>query len=218
MSMNCILGRATALVLLLPIFASCATQKQLQEYEDEIARLRTNNSELEREKTRLSSQLDAAEARLTEANIRLEDLMSSGATSELEGLGIGVGMRDGLVVISVPSSITFASGSANLSSNGQNAVAAVARVLKSEYPDSVYWIEGHTDTQQPSKSKFDSNRQLSLARAQTVLDHLVNQCGIPDANCVVAGHGEYAPVDSNNSAEGMSRNRRVEIVVHSRQN
>ena len=47
-----------------------------------------------------------------------------------------------------------------------------------------------------------------------VLHFLVEDCNVPDDRCVVAGHGEYEPVASNDSKTDKGRNRRVEIVVH----
>jgi flagellar motor protein MotB len=47
-----------------------------------------------------------------------------------------------------------------------------------------------------------------------VLTYLVEDCGIPDAQCIVAGHGEYEPIAPNKAEGEKAKNRRVEIVVH----
>jgi chemotaxis protein MotB len=47
-----------------------------------------------------------------------------------------------------------------------------------------------------------------------VLHFLVEECGVPDDQCVVAGHGQYEPIAANDSKSSKARNRRVEIVVH----
>ena len=210
------LRRASAMALLLPALTGCATLETVQEYEDEIVSLRENNSKLQRENLRLRDQLagaEAREARLLEASMRAEEELERPEFRDLEDIGVGVSVRGDAVVLSLPGSITFPSGSAQLNGQGEDTVRAVARVLESQYPNSEYWIEGHTDSQQPSRSSFESNRQLSVARAMTVLEFLVNQCGVPDENCVVAGHGEYNPVTSNATPGGMAQNRRVEIIV-----
>jgi chemotaxis protein MotB len=118
------------------------------------------------------------------------------------------------MVISIPSSITFASGQATLSKEGQKALQNVASTLKKEYPGAKYGIEGHTDSDPIKKSKFTSNRDLSIARAMAVLTYLVEECKIPDESCIVAGHGQYDPIGSNKSDSDKAKNRRVEIVVH----
>jgi chemotaxis protein MotB len=115
---------------------------------------------------------------------------------------------------SIPSEITFPSGKAQLSEQGKNALTVVSRTLIDQYPAAEYWIEGHTDSDPIRKSSFPTNRDLSLARSMAVLHYLVNDTGIPDGQCVVAGWGEYRPVAANDSNTNKSRNRRVEIVVH----
>jgi chemotaxis protein MotB len=133
---------------------------------------------------------------------------------ELDDLGIDTSLRAGNLVITVPAEITFPSGKAELSSKGQSALRVVANTLSRDYSGHEYWIEGHTDTDPISKANFDSNRDLSVARAISVLHYLVEQCSIPDSQCKVVGHGEYVPVAPNSSASGKAQNRRVEIVVH----
>ncbi|MEO0651346.1 MAG: OmpA family protein [Planctomycetota bacterium] len=213
MNIHRILRRASVAALVLPTLAGCATLESVQEYQDEIAALRENSSKLQRENNRLRDQLANAEARLVEANMRVEDALARPDLSELENIGVGVDVRGNALVLSLPGSITFPSGSATLNGQGEDTVRAVARVLETEYSNSEYWIEGHTDSQQPSRSSFDSNRALSVARAMSVLQFLVNKCGVPDENCVVAGHGEYNPLQSNATPSGMAQNRRVEIIV-----
>jgi chemotaxis protein MotB len=118
------------------------------------------------------------------------------------------------MVISIRSAITFPSGQAALSKEGQKAIRNVASSLKKTYPGAKYGIEGHTDTDPIKKSKFPSNRDLSIARAMAVLTYLVEECGLPDDQCIVAGHGQYDPVVANKSESDKANNRRVEIVVH----
>ncbi|MHC4892822.1 MAG: OmpA/MotB family protein, partial [Planctomycetota bacterium] len=182
-----------------------------------IEQLRARNQKLQRDNDSLNSRLQSADADLAEANMRVEEAMAPPSYPGLDDLGVDVSVRGNALVLSIPSSITFASGSADLSDAGQRAVAAVAGVLNRDlnrdHPNAEYWIEGHTDSQQPSRSSFQSNRQLSVARAMTVLEYLVTDCNVPDDNCVVAGHGEYEPIAGNDSAEGMATNRRVEIIV-----
>jgi chemotaxis protein MotB len=125
-------------------------------------------------------------------------------------------MRDGNMVISIPSAITFPSGEATLSKSGETALKQVAATLKKKYGGAVFSIEGHTDSDPIKKSKFTSNRDLSIARARAVHTFLVVECGVPDSKCLVVGHGEYDPVAPNTDEKSKAKNRRVEIVVHSR--
>ena len=69
-------------------------------------------------------------------------------------------------------------------------------------------IEGHTDF----RSSADYNLELSRRRAQAVVGWLVSQ-GIDDERLEARGYGESRPIADNQTVEGRSRNRRVEVVL-----
>lgn len=202
--------------------AGCTSSGQyrrtLDEKDAEIRTLREERAELKRERDAHLGELDDLGVRLQEANARLTEPPLPDASMEshpaLDELGIGYGMRNGMAVITIPSSVTFPSGKAELSSQGEKALKEVAAVLKQSHANGVYSIEGHTDTDPIKKSSFESNRELSLARALAVLTFLVEGCHIPDEQCVIVGHGQYRPVDTGSDGDSKGKNRRVEIVVH----
>ena len=210
-----------AFLLTAPFVASCAAPQYkaaLDEREQENRQLREERAGLKGENRDLASQRESLETALAEANARLleEPTQSSTQLKDLDDAGVGYGMRDGRMVISIPQELTFGAGKADLSSGGQKALKAVAKTLKEKYEGGEYWIEGHTDNDPISKSKFATNRDLSLARAMAVLHYLVNDGGIADGQCVVAGWGPYRPVAANSSSANKAKNRRVEIVVEMR--
>jgi len=206
--------------------ASCVSQRGYQQMVDqkdaEIRQLHEERAALKSQVASLKNSLDSAQGEIANASARPGDTVGEkGAKStepeakfpELDKLGINYGKRGGNMVISIPSSITFASGQSVLSSEGQKALKQVAATLKKQYPTMHYSIEGHTDSDPISKSKFSSNRDLSVQRAMAVLTYMVEECGIKDDQCVVAGHGQYDPVAPNDSTADKAKNRRVEIVV-----
>lgn len=67
---------------------------------------------------------------------------------------------------------------------------------------------GHTD----SMGSEAHNQRLSLRRAEAVNAYLVNQ-GVPVDRIRTEGRGESQPMASNDTAQGRSQNRRVEITV-----
>ena len=69
-------------------------------------------------------------------------------------------------------------------------------------------IDGHTD----SSGGAETNLQLSSQRADAVRDALVRRHGIEASRLSTRGYGATAPKDSNETAEGRARNRRVELV------
>lgn len=73
-------------------------------------------------------------------------------------------------------------------------------------------VEGHSDDQPIHTQAFQSNWELSTARAMSVLTLLL-KAGFPPNNISLAGYGQYHPVASNASPEGRRMNRRVDLVI-----
>jgi chemotaxis protein MotB len=84
--------------------------------------------------------------------------------------------------------------------------------------DAVY-IEGHTDTTPIHNARFQSNWDLSAARASETFKELVTAFPAlgalkndqAEALIGVSGYGEYRPIDTSGTAAGMQRNRRIEL-------
>jgi chemotaxis protein MotB len=214
------------MLLFTPGLTSCVSQRlhqqALEEKDAEIRQLREERSALKIQNQQLKTNYESVHGQLSDANARpLAEQAPAPAPApepqakipELDAAGISYGMRDGNMFISIPSSITFASGQATLSKEGQGALKKVAGLLKREHAGAKYSIEGHTDDDPIKKSKFETNRELSYARAMAVLAYLVSDCGIKDDDCVVVAHGQYEPLVVKGDK---AKNRRVEIVVHKR--
>ncbi|MEE9166456.1 MAG: flagellar motor protein MotB [Candidatus Neomarinimicrobiota bacterium] len=76
--------------------------------------------------------------------------------------------------------------------------------------------EGHTDNvplPDELKYKWETNWELSTARALNVVEHLRQFAGISEDKFSAMGYGEFRPVDSNESPEGRANNRRVEVYL-----
>jgi chemotaxis protein MotB len=74
-------------------------------------------------------------------------------------------------------------------------------------------IEGHTDNVPIKNSKFPSNWELSTSRATVIVRYFIAQYGFQPEMLSSAGYAEYRPAWTNETEEGKSRNRRVDIVV-----
>jgi len=85
--------------------------------------------------------------------------------------------------------------------------------LHSDYANSTFWVEGHTDSDQPKKSGWDSNLELSVNRALSVANYLIKDMKVGAESMRISGHGEWKPMADNKSKEGKAANRRVEILV-----
>ncbi|WP_223198031.1 OmpA family protein [Maribacter arenosus] len=77
-----------------------------------------------------------------------------------------------------------------------------------EYPKSNILVEGHTDSAGPD----DYNMKLSQQRAESVTNYLISQ-GISADRFTIKWYGENQPKADNSTAEGKSKNRRVELAI-----
>lgn len=116
--------------------------------------------------------------------------------------------RDGAhLVINLPETITFPSGSAALKSEGNAVIAQIAKVL-AQYNQSTVTVIGHTD----STGSVELNNRLSVQRAESVAN-IMQANGVGDFRLKALGAGSSKPIASNDTAEGKAKNRRVDIVL-----
>jgi chemotaxis protein MotB len=118
--------------------------------------------------------------------------------------------RDGLV-ISLREAGFFASGSANTKPDTQEILRRIASALSRTPYD--LRVEGHTDNVPIHNAQFDSNWELSTARATSIARLLLGMKAIRADHLSAAGYAEFHPVAPNNTEEGRARNRRVDLVV-----
>jgi chemotaxis protein MotB len=118
--------------------------------------------------------------------------------------------RDGLV-ISLREAGFFASGSATPKPETVATLRRIAASLARTPYD--LRIEGHTDNIQIHTAEFDSNWELSTARATRIARTLLDLKSIAPERISAAGYAEFHPVAGNDSAQGRAENRRVDLVV-----
>ncbi len=115
------------------------------------------------------------------------------------------------LVISLREIGFFESGSAKLRTTSQAAVKRIAQVLGAQTNN--IRIEGHTDNVPIHNAEFPSNWELSTARATEIIQLFITQYGLAPTRLSAAGYAEYHPVAANDTTEGRTQNRRVDIIV-----
>jgi len=139
-------------------------------------------------------------------NAQLRNEIASGKMLvTLEGRGL---------VVSLQQATFFPSGEDAIDPATYSSLEKVATAIR-QLPNPVR-LEGHTDAMPIHTSRFRSNWDLSAARAIAVLDLLTNRFQVPVVRLAIAGYAETIPVAANDTEEGRSRNRRVDIVILSR--
>ncbi|PCJ55080.1 MAG: hypothetical protein COA70_02115 [Planctomycetota bacterium] len=225
--------KSTLLIALLALAApSCQSQmhrqmlddqdQQLAAFKTDADNLRMARDRMMAENAALSDQLSFEQQRAAEIQDRLtlreaaysqQDAEVADLQLRLAGTGVEVESRGGFIVLGVDSNLTFGSGKAELNKKGKETMSRVADVLLENYAGKTFWVEGHTDSDQPKKSGWKSNLALSVNRALSVADYLVFEKGIESSAVRIAGHGEWDPKEDNTDKVGKAKNRRVEILV-----
>lgn len=132
---------------------------------------------------------------------------------ELSRNEVAIRIHGGELVISLRELGFFASGSATLLTRAQMSLARVAKILL--HQPYALRVEGHTDSIPIHSARFNSNWELSTARATEIIAIFISQYGFVPERLSAAGYAEYHPVALNDSPEGRAMNRRVDIVISS---
>jgi len=114
------------------------------------------------------------------------------------------------VTVEINASVLYRSGEAVLQPQSLEALVAVAKVLREV--DNPIQVEGHTDNIPINIPAYPSNWELSSARAGSVVRLFAEQ-GVPATRMVAIGYADNRPVDTNASADGRARNRRVNVMI-----
>jgi chemotaxis protein MotB len=115
------------------------------------------------------------------------------------------------LVISLRQKAFFPSGTDTIPSETYPVVQKIADLI-GQVPNPVR-LEGHTDSIPIHTERFDSNWDLSAKRAIAMLKLLSGQFALDPGRFAVAGYADTSPVDTNDTEEGRSHNRRVDIVI-----
>jgi flagellar motor protein MotB len=199
-----------------------ATADRMRHMEAEMDDMERQNRELQGElaaakakELQLQAEADREKARAEAAGARAEAATTYGSgfdPSELDGIkGVDVrASRDGATIV-LASDVTFTAGRADLSKRAEKILRQVAQKLSADDVRTIR-VEGHTDSDPIRRSGWKDNKELSLARAKIVQQYLVSK-GVSEEILTVAGMGATKPVATNKTADGKTKNRRVEIIV-----
>ena len=181
-------------------------QQELRDAQTQLAQLKALNDELSKSKKKL----EQAKEELEKKSSEYEQLAGS-LKGEIEAGKIQLSELKGKMTVKMNDKILFASGSATLGKEGKEALAKVADAFKN-LNGKVIRVEGHTDNLPIGTETFPTNWELSTARAIAVVRFLQER-GVDPTKLAAAGYSQYQPVAGNDTPEGRSQNRRIEIVL-----
>ena len=145
-----------------------------------------------------------------ETFVRIEEQLKQSFQSLIENDLITVKGDERWLQIELQSAILFNSGGAVLSDTASAIIGELTAAL-SEHSN-VIRVEGFTDNVPIATTRFNSNWELSTARATAVVKLMESQ-GIESRRMAAIGYGEHQPVASNRTEEGRARNRRIVLMV-----
>jgi len=188
---------------------------QLEAKEKALAAEQERLNKLSAELKERSARVDELEGIMASQDASLKALKDklSKALNSFEGKGLTVRQENGKVYVSMENKLLFGSGSWIVGPEGKKAVVEVAKVL-ADNPEIAVLIEGHTDNvPYQGNGQITDNWDLSTKRATAIVNIIRENKKVEPKNLTAAGRSEYAPVTENTSAEGKSKNRRIEIIL-----
>jgi chemotaxis protein MotB len=193
-------------------------QGNISLHQQQLTDMQANNDRLLTTIEELNQALDkekiAREARLAKVKQTYNELVGA-LENEIKRGELTISNLEGQLSVNLLNQILFDSGKTEIKTSGKKVLKSLGDVLN-KFPDKALLIEGHTDNVQISntlKERFPTNWELSTARSTNVVHFLQEQVGLPGERLIAAGYGEYRPVDSNDSADGRSQNRRIQITL-----
>lgn len=209
---------------------------------DALAKVELLNQQIaamRRQLAQLNSLLDAAEERNRTSEAQVADLgkrLNTALAEKVQELSkyrsefFGrlrqiLSQRSDILVVGdrfvFQAEVLFPKGSADLNEDGKVEMLKLAdalRQLEREIPPDIAWVlrvDGHTDSDPIQSPQFQSNWELSTARAITVVKFLVSQ-GVSPKHLVAAGFGEFQPLVEGESEDVKAENRRIELKLTER--
>ncbi|MGD2271120.1 MAG: OmpA family protein [Desulfobacterales bacterium] len=203
-------------------------QKKLQTLQSRYEHLETNYRDLEGKNLQLADRVENVTLELKkersvveEKNQMIEHLqdtrrrIEAGLKDQIAAQTIKLEEIEGKLKVTFVDKILFNSGSVQINPRGQELLLEFAQSFQDNGAQNIV-VEGHTDDVKVGtalKSRFPSNWELSTARAAAVVRFLHERAGLEAERLSATGYGYFRPVASNDSEEGRSQNRRIEILL-----
>jgi OOP family OmpA-OmpF porin len=193
--------------------------EQANKREQELRRLTRELADRNEQLTALNSEIQRLEARLggvSQERVNLQRRVDAqetlrGNVAKVEGMfapSEARVLRQGEDVIISLLGINFPPGRSNIDAGNMPLLSKVQKSL-ALFPGSSLVVEGHTD----ANGSDSANLLLSQDRADAVKQYIVTNFAVDPEKISSIGYGESRPVATNETQEGRSRNRRIDVVI-----
>jgi chemotaxis protein MotB len=164
------------------------------------------------EKDKYINGIRDAMTRKDSINLALAFQLKKDLAAGIQDEDIIIDVEKTVVYISIADKMLFKSGSAVVSDRAKEVLGKVATVVNSK-PEMEVQVEGYTDNVSINTACMKDNWDLSVARATAVVRVLHGDFEVDPGRLIAAGRSEYVPLETNETAEGRSVNRRTRIVI-----
>jgi len=179
--------------------------RNLEQTNEELKKQRAENRALASELDATKQQEAGLKEKLEEKRIQEEKIKR---VESLFSVDEAIVLREGENLVIRLAGLNFASGRSIIEAKYFSILTKVQRAIR-EFPNSPVIIEGHTD----SKGNSSANMSLSNARANAVKSYLQANMGLPESQIQSIGYGSEKPIASNDTEEGRTKNRRIDVVL-----
>jgi chemotaxis protein MotB len=189
-----------------------ARDMQIDKLLGEKGALSKERQQMAEEQKKLSEQIQQLERMRQAAEKRMTDYreLLSKLARMIDAGSLQVKIRNGLMLVQMPSDVLFPSASTNLKPEARSAIVELANTLAS-FQGRKFLILGHSDSTPIRTARFPSNWELSTQRAVEVAKIMI-EAGVPPEMLTAAGAAEFDPLVDNDTPENRAINRRVEII------
>lgn len=161
-----------------------------------------------------ASMEQAIEEQNLKNNELLSELIQEAVDESSMSDQIEVSFSSQYVQLTMKGALLFDSGKAELKEESKAILDKAGVILERYGENTTIEIEGHTDNVPINSAQYASNEELSSARALSVFYYLAENTSLDPTLLKHSGMGERTPIADNSTAEGRSRNRRVEIKIY----
>ncbi len=141
-------------------------------------------------------------------------VLTSTLEQEIKDGKVEVSLEPRGLVVSLKQAAFFPSGGDVIDPSTYTTIGKVAEALNAV--GNPVRIEGHTDSQPIHSARFQSNWELSAARAIAMMNLLVTRYHVDEARMGIVGYADKDPEAGNDTPEGRAKNRRVDVVIANR--
>ena len=201
-----LIAAATAFLFL----TGCVTESSYNKAIEERNQLREQNAALEDDTVDLSTELMLRDLEVAQLEREQQELTDEVTRWAVRGAIKMQMLADGLHLI-LPHDVLFASGTTRLSDEGRELIVELVQEINEQpYQIAVLGFTDNVPVGPKLAERYPSNWELAGARAASVV-RVMEEAGIPANQLVAVSRGETEPIASNDTAEGRSENRRIDV-------